>query len=363
MRFDIKFIKYKKNIEFRPRVCYNYTVLWYLVGCIMLNSFQNLFAFNIAGIFDGMVGYIVIGVVAAVILLGIILAIVSGVKGKKEKDDDETTAFLSEYIGQDGFELPSEEPAETPAPVLEEAPAPVLEEAPAPAPTEAPAPVLEEAPAPAPTAEPAPAPAPVSAVPSEENPIAADTLPIDQRQGDWSNYDGEYDGYYYDPIDVCYYEGKAPVYVQKMYLPPVERVVRKIKNPAAPLTEKAKETRVGIKRKTTGLDMSDIYGQYIIEHNAEGEYYFTLYSNKEVTLYESHNYANEQFCRDAIKRFKKHVIAGTFDIVGKDGVFNYVLTRKLNTYTGPNKTSREDAEASRKGTKYFAQTDVVRVQE
>ena len=270
---------------------------------------------------------------------------------------------MSEYIGQDGFELPSEEPAETPAPVLEEAPAPVLEEAPAPAPTEAPAPVLEEAPAPAPTAEPAPAPAPVSAVPSEENPIAADTLPIDQRQGDWSNYDGEYDGYYYDPIDVCYYEGKAPVYVQKMYLPPVERVVRKIKNPAAPLTEKAKETRVGIKRKTTGLDMSDIYGQYIIEHNAEGEYYFTLYSNKEVTLYESHNYANEQFCRDAIKRFKKHVIAGTFDIVGKDGVFNYVLTRKLNTYTGPNKTSREDAEASRKGTKYFAQTDVVRVQE
>lgn len=353
----------------------------------MLNSFQNLFAFNIAGIFDGIVGYVVIGVVAAVILLGIILAIVSGVKGKKEKDDDETTAFLSEYVGQDGFELPSEEPVveeapaeepvfdeapapaleETPAPVLEaapvlkEAPAPLLEAAPAPLLEEAPAPLLEEAPAPV-LAE-APAPAPVSAVPSEENPIAADTLPIDQRQGDWSNYDGEYDGYYYDPIDVCYYEGKAPVYVQKMYLPPVERVVRKIKNPAAPLTEKAKETRVGIKRKNTGLDMSDIYGQYIIEHNAEGEYYFTLYSNKEVTLYESHNYANEQFCRDAIKRFKKHVIAGTFDIVGKDGVFNYVLTRKLNTYTGPDKTSREDAETSRKRTKYFAQTDVVRVQE
>ena len=34
----------------------------------MLNSFQNLFAFNIAGIFDGMDGYIIIGVVAAMVV-------------------------------------------------------------------------------------------------------------------------------------------------------------------------------------------------------------------------------------------------------------------------------------------------------
>ena len=324
----------------------------------MLNSLQNLFSFSIAGIFDGIVGWIVIGVVGAVILLGVILAIVSGVKGKKEHQDElDETAFLSAYVGQDGFELPKDEPApvDAPAPVAD-APAP----AEAPAPTEAPAPVAD---APAPAPAPVEAPAPVNAVPNEENPISADTLPIDQRQGDWSNYDGEYDGYYYDPIDVCYYEGKAPVYVQKMYLPPVERVVRKIKSPAAPLTEKAKEPRVGVKRTSTGLDMSDIYGQYIIEHNAEGEYYFTLYSNKEVTLYESHNYTSEQYCRDAIKRFKKHVLAGTYDVVGKDGVYNYVLTRKLNVYTGPNKPTREEAETSRKRMKYFAQTDVVRVQE
>jgi uncharacterized protein YegP (UPF0339 family) len=330
----------------------------------MLNSLQNLFSFSIAGIFDGIVGYIVIGVVGAVILLGIILAIVSGVKGKKERQDElDETAFLSAYVGQDGFELPKEdEPQPAPAedtPAINEAPAPA-EETPA---TEAPAPI-EETPAPVEQApNEAPAPQPVNAVPSEENPIAADTLPIDQRQGDWSNYDGEYDGYYYDPIDVCYYEGKAPVYVQKMYLPPVERVVRKIKSPAAPLTEKAKESRVGVKRKSAGLDMADIYGQYIIEHNADGEYYFTLYSNKEDTLYESHNYTSEQYCRDAISRFKKHVLAGTYDVVGKDGVYNYVLTRKLNVYTGPDKATREEADTSRKRMKYFAQTDVVRVQD
>lgn len=331
----------------------------------MLNSVHNLFSFSIAGIFDGIIGYVVIGAVAAVIVLGIILAIVSGVKGKKEKNDEDETAFLSAYVGQDGFELPKDEPvqeeapAEEPvqAPVLEEAPAPVLEEAPAPAPAEvAPAPVAD-----APVAE-APAPAPADLKPDEDNPIAADSLPVDQRQGDWSNYDGEYDGYYYDPIDVCYYEGKAPVYVQKMYLPPVERVVRVIKSPAAPITNKPKEVRTGIKRTSTGLDMSDIFGQYIIEHNQAGEYYFTLYSNKEVTLYESHNYSSEQYCRDAIKRFKKHVIAGTFDVVGKDGVFNYVLTRKVNTYTGPDKNSREEALTLMKGTKYYAQTDIVKVQ-
>ena len=329
----------------------------------MLNSLQNLFSFSIAGIFDGIIGYVIIGVVGAVILLGIILAIVSGVKGKKEHQDElDETAFLSAYVGQDGFELPKEE---EPAPVVEQPAEPVLEEAPAPV-ADAPAPVADApapAPAPAELTPVAEAPAPVNVVPNEENPIAADTLPIDQRQGDWSNYDGEYDGYYYDPIDVCYYEGKAPVYVQKMYLPPVERVVRKIKNPAAPLTEKAKESRVGVKRKSAGLDMSDIYGQYIIEHNAEGEYYFTLYSNKEDTLYESHNYTSEQYCRDAISRFKKHVLAGTFDVVGKDGVYNYVLTRKLNVYTGPDKATREEAETSRKRMKYFAQTDVVRVQD
>ncbi len=330
----------------------------------MLNSIQNLFAISLTGIFEGMTGYIVIGVVGAVILLGIILAIVFGVKGKKEKEPEfDETMFLANYVGQDGFELPKDE-----EPVLELVQSTVPSETPT---TEVPVAPVQTAPvqpepvqAPVQASTPAEQPAsqPVNAVPDEENPIAADVMPLDQRQGDWSNYDGEYDGYYYDPIDVCYYEGKAPVYVQKMYLPPVERVVRKIKSPAAPLTEKPKEKRLGIKGVKTGFDMSDIYGQYIIEHNAAGEYYFTLYSNKEVTLYESHNYTSEQFCRDAIKRFKKHVIAGTHEIVGKDGIFNFVLTRKLNTYVGPDKYTREDAVTSWKKMKYYAQTDVVKMQ-
>ncbi len=331
----------------------------------MLNSIQNLISLSLTGIFDGITGYVIIGTVAAVIVLAIILGIVFAAKSRKHKENDvDDLLFLANYVGQDGFELPKDE-----EPVVEEAPAieePVLadeasqQELPAPATETVPAPVNDTAPE---TSAVAPAPAPVTAVPDADNPIAADTVPVEQRQGDWSNYDGEYDGYYYDPVDVCYYEGKAPVYVQKMYLPPVERVVRKIKSPAAPLTDKPKEARVGVKRTKTGLDMSDIYGQYIIEHNAAGEYFFTLYSNKELTLYESHNYTSEQYCRDAIKRFKKHVLVGDHDVVGKDGVFNFILTRKLNTYYGPDKATREEALTSWKKMKYYAQTDIVRLQD
>lgn len=36
--------------------------------------------------------------------------------------------------------------------------------------------------------------------------------------GNWSNYDGEYDGYYYDPIDACYYEGERMVEESNPYL-------------------------------------------------------------------------------------------------------------------------------------------------
>ena len=42
---------------------------------------------------------------------------------------------------------------------------------------------------------------------SEENPIPANTRPLNERQGNWDNYDGEYVGYYYDPLEGCYFKG------------------------------------------------------------------------------------------------------------------------------------------------------------
>lgn len=324
----------------------------------MPSSIFNLLSLSVTGIFGGIVGYAIIGVLAVAIVLAIVLAIVSSAKSNKDDAEEEMYAELSTYY-DDGI-IPDAPTAQTnDVPVADEEivtdEIPELQEV---AETPVVAPVATTATAPATKEE------PVKAEQlSEENPIPANSVPEDQRQGDWSNYDGEYDGYYYDPIDACYYEGKPPVYVQKMYLPPVETIVRKIKSPAAPLSDKPIAKRAPIKKKEGGgLDIAIIYGQYVIEHNEEGEYFFTLYDNKDNLLYESFNYASEQYCRDAVKRFKKHVLAGAFSVEGEQGSYHFVLVRKINTYLGPKKETRTEAETSIKQLKYYAQTDVVRAQ-
>lgn len=194
---------------------------------------------------------------------------------------------------------------------------------------------------------------------SEEHPIAANTRPLDERQGNWDNYDGEYVGYYYDPLEGCYFKGNAPVYVQKTYLPaPPPPVVKRVMPPCAPITSKPKAQRAELPVKE-GFDIAKIYGQYIVGNEGD-EYYFTLYSNKGDMLYASENYASKQYCLDAIKRFKKHVLAGSFSIEGEAGDYHYKLVRNLNTYIGPQKAVRVDAEKSMSDLKYYAQTDVVR---
>ena len=151
---------------------------------------------------------------------------------------------------------------------------------------------------------------------SEENPIAANTRPMSERQGNWDNYDGEYVGYYYDPLEGCYFPGKAPVYVQKTYLPaPPPPIVKRVMPPCAPITSKPKAQRAELVMKD-GFDIAKIYGQYVIGSEGD-EYYFTLYSNKGELLYASDNYASRQYCVDAIKRFKKHVLVGAFSVEGE----------------------------------------------
>lgn len=194
---------------------------------------------------------------------------------------------------------------------------------------------------------------------SEENPIPANTRPLNERQGNWDNYDGEYVGYYYDPLEGCYFKGNAPVYVQKTYLPaPPPPVVKRVMPPCAPITSKPKAQRPELVQKD-GFDIAKIYGQYVVGNEGE-EYFFTLYSNKGDLLYASDNYASKQYCLDAIKRFKKHVLAGSFSIEGEAGDYHYKLVRNLNTYIGPQKAVRVDAEKSMSDLKYYAQTDVIR---
>lgn len=194
---------------------------------------------------------------------------------------------------------------------------------------------------------------------SEKNPIPANTRPLNERQGNWDNYDGEYVGYYYDPLEGCYFKGNAPVYVQKTYLPaPPPPVVKRVMPPCAPITSKPKAQRPELVQKD-GFDIAKIYGQYVVGNEGE-EYFFTLYSNKGDLLYASDNYASKQYCLDAIKRFKKHVLAGSFSIEGEAGDYHYKLVRNLNTYIGPQKAVRVDAEKSMSDLKYYAQTDVIR---
>lgn len=195
---------------------------------------------------------------------------------------------------------------------------------------------------------------------SETAPIAANTRPPAERRGEWSNYEGEFKGYYFDPQENCYFEGKAPVYVQKMYLPePPPPVVKKVMPPCAPITSKPKAQRPALAARQ-GFDMASIYGQYVIGRDGD-EYYFTLYSGAGELLYASENYLSEDFCRQAVNRFKKHVIAGAFSVEDNgDGGFRYRLVRNANTYLGPDKATRAEAEESVGGVKYFAQTDMVR---
>lgn len=194
---------------------------------------------------------------------------------------------------------------------------------------------------------------------SEENPIPANTRPLNERQGNWDNYDGEYVGYYYDPLEGCYFKGKAPVYVQKTYLPaPPPPIVKRVMPPCAPITSKPKAQRPELVQKD-GFDIAKIYGQYVVGNEGD-EYFFTLYSNKGDLLYASENYASKQYCLDAIKRFKKHVLVGSFSIEGESGDYHYKLVRNLNTYVGPQKAVRVDAEKSMSDLKYYAQTDVIR---
>ena len=72
------------------------------------------------------------------------------------------------------------------------------------------------------------------------------------------------------------------------------------------------------------------------------------------------NDRSREFCLQAIARFKKHVLVGSFSVEGEDGAYRFKIVRNMNTYFGPDKATRAEAEENIKAVKYFAQTDVIR---
>ncbi len=371
----------------------------------------------------------VIMLVAFIIAIVLILAvvIVCAIKAVKEKrdereDEDERTFFAAYGVLPEEVRLnqriavlrdklrrgerntvvveeDKEEPVEQPVtePVVEEQPQEVKEEPiaeeitaePVAAPVEEPVPVEEPAPVEettpveevAPTEEPAPVEEPI-AVPVEE-PVAEepekvgvdkpDTKKVTKKKkpDDWSKYDGEYEGYYYDPEDACYYEGKpSAALAKKLAAKQAELdaenekngkkvIIKKIAPPFATL--KTPKHPRQTPKEVEGFDVAVIYGKYVIEHVGD-EWFYTLYSNTGETLYESGNYSTLDYCQRAIVRFKTHAIVGTYIIENTDGKYCFVIKRKTYTHRGAPHDTYEEAQAHSNRVRDFAQTDIIREQ-
>lgn len=278
---------------------------------------------------------------------------------------------------------PVEEPA--PEPLVEE-PLPELEPAveepapePEPIPEPEPEPVVEEpAPEPEPIPEPEPVPEPVTEKPEEvieeekvgvEKPATKKV--VKKKPDDWSKYDGEYEGYYYDPEDACYYEGKpSAALAKKLEAKKAEIeaqnmksgkkvVIKKVAPPFATLKTPKHERKDP--EKVSGFDEAKIYGKYVIE-NADGEWYYSLYSNTDERLYESGNYSSLEFCQRAIQRFKTHALIGTYTIEADGDKFCAVIKRKTYVHKGNGRDTFAEAEKHMNQIKDFAQTDIIREQ-
>lgn len=293
-------------------------------------------------------------------------------------------------------------PVEEPAPEPEPQPEPEPEPQPEPQPEETPAPLVEEAPAPEePKEEPKEeqkeeSQAVLTPEPAKEEPKEEAQLPEDdankaedagkKKQGvskpstkkvvkkkpdDWSKYEGDYEGYYYDPEDACYYEGEpSPALAKKLEQKRKELeeqnakgekkvVIKKVAPPFATLKTPKHERKAP--KAVEGFDESVIYGKYVIEHTGD-EYYYTLYDSGNKALYTSGNYSTLEYCKRAITRFKTHVLVGTYTTESVDGKFSCVIKRKSYTHRADPVATFEEAENLKKQIKSFAQTDIIREQ-
>ncbi len=326
------------------------------------------------GIFTGVQGGLIIAALVLAVLAGIAVLVITLIYGKKHKDD--RTENISPVVAPQSADGELKE--EVAADVAEEAAAPVEEAveqvAEEPAPEPEPVIVPEPAAEPEPVAEPEPI---VEPEPVEEEVQKKPVKPkkskkvVKKKEDDWSNYDGDYEGYYYDPEDGCYYEGEAPeelrdkIAAHRAKLEEEEKktgkkiIIQKIKPPFATLdTPKHPRQKPAA---VDGFDEAVIYGKFVIEHVGD-EYFYTLYNNKEVPLYLSGNYSTLEYCERAVKRFKTHVLVGAFHIDEEDGKFRFILSRKSYSHKGDLHDTRFEAEKQLDEAKSFATTDIIRIQ-
>ncbi len=406
-----------------------------LLAAIDLSNFRLGTLEGFVGIFV----LVFVGLAALALIVAILVNAVKSFKEKADRKDDDAEDKFYEQYGVTGEEVylnqrlaqmrgelashkksdaplpqmgqPEEQPVEEPAPVVEEPvkeePAPVVEEpvkeeptpAPQPEPEPTPAPVVEEPvkeePKPAPVEEPAPVveePAPVEE-PVKEEPKVEEPAPVveepkkegvakpptkkvvKKKPDDWSKYEGDYEGYYYDPEDACYYEGEpSPALAKKLAAKRAELeaaaakdnkkvIIKKVAPPFAAL--KTPKNIRNIPAKVDGFDEAIIYGKYVIEHcpyEGKEEYFYTLYDPAGKMLYESNNYSSLEYCKRAINRLKSHAIIGQFTIEAEGGKFFFVLKRKSYEHRGEPQVTFDQANDNMRQFKNYVQTDIIREQ-
>ena len=269
---------------------------------------------------------------------------------------------------------PVQEPVATPVeePLPEPAPEPVVEQEEPTAEPIADEPVKAEEP----VAEPAPEPAPEQKKEPEPTPVSVEELTPVKKEENWSRYDGEYEGVYYDPEDACYYEGTpSPELAKRLEEYQAELNAKSKKKKKAVIVKKVVPPFLALKtpknerkepQKQEGFDLSVIYGKYVIEHadkpDGTTEYYYTLYTPQNKIIYESSNYSALEYCKRAIPRFQTHVLVGDYSIEAENGKFFFMLRRKTYVHKGIEQNSFEDANALIAQVKSYAQTDIIREQ-
>lgn len=383
------------------------------------------------GALEGYAGLIVIIAVALSALLILAVVIINSVKAVKERrdelEDKKEDEFFAEYgvTGEEVFlnhklavlrnklkgkgslvdesipESPQSESAQLqdesqlpPEPIQEEPVNSQIEELPAEqektAETTAP-PKEENAPVPETAQEVLPEPEPVQEVAADkqEREASAEQEPAKQgvekpaakkvvkkKPDDWSKYDGEYEGYYYDPEDACYYEGKpSAALAKKLAAKQAELeaanankdkkvIIKKIAPPFAALKTPRNERKTP--EKISGFDESVIYGKYVIEHidkeDGTHEYFYTIYDPSGNVLYEGSNYSSLEYCQRAISRLKSHAIIGQYTIEAEGGKFFFVLKRKTYVHKGSPQITFEQANEHMRQFKNYVQTDIIREQ-
>jgi len=253
---------------------------------------------------------------------------------------------------------------------------PVLESAPIsePVPEPAPEPVLET---PAePIAEPAPAEQSAPETPSETEPVE-DSEPegptkvkfLKKKGESWLKYDGEYVGYYYDPVDAYYYKGKATPNIQSridefkaFYASKSAENAEKIN----PKEEQPASVEIGTPKSQRperavpqAPDEAATQGLYVINHIGE-EYFFTLYAPTGEEIYESGNFNTPEYAMQALKLYRKHLDTGVPAIVKTKGQFCWILKAKGIKYTGIHYAEQDQASKALENMQQFGHTDIIR---